>query len=94
MSDQHSSEDGNEEMVDEEDFGGLKELNKRLQAAINDDDGEEEGRKGWSGEEEDNEDREFDGADFGAIIDDIENNSEDEGFEDYKKGGYHTVHVG
>lgn len=45
MSDQHSSEDGNEEMVDEEDFGGLKELNKRLQAAINDDDGEEEGRK-------------------------------------------------
>ena len=28
------------------------------------------------------------------IIDDIENRSEDEGLEDYKKGGYHTVHVG
>lgn len=44
------------------------------------------------GEEED--DKDGDGADFHSIIDDIENNSEDEGLEDYKKGGYHTVHVG
>jgi len=28
------------------------------------------------------------------VVKDIENNSEDEGLEDYKKGGYHTVHVG
>ena len=28
------------------------------------------------------------------IIEDIDNKSEDEGLEDYKKGGYHTVHVG
>ncbi len=28
------------------------------------------------------------------LIEDIENKSEDEGLDDYKKGGYHTVHVG
>ena len=31
---------------------------------------------------------------FNKIIEDIDNSSEDEGIEDYKKGGYHTVHVG
>lgn len=94
MSDRASGDDGNEEMIDEEDFGGLQQLNRRLNEAINGDEGEEESSNESSGVEDDEEDREFDGADFGAIIEDIENNSEDEGFEDYKKGGYHTVHVG
>jgi len=33
-------------------------------------------------------------VDYFNVIDDIENSSEDEGLEDYKRGGYHTVHVG
>ena len=28
------------------------------------------------------------------LVNDIEGNSEDEGIDDYKKGGYHPVHVG
>lgn len=36
----------------------------------------------------------YDNERFFQLIDDIENKSEDEGLDDYKKGGYHTVYVG
>lgn len=45
-------------------------------------------------ENEEEQDDEYNELKYFEVIEDIDNNSEDEGFEDYKQGGYHTVHVG
>lgn len=44
MSDQHSAEGEHEEMMEEEDYEGMRQLHQRLQDAIDNEDGEEEGR--------------------------------------------------
>ncbi len=90
---------GEEEMsndagLQEDDFTRLREFHQHLENELDGDDDDDGSYLSDSHLDDDQEHPGQDGNEFAQLIADIENNSEDEGLEDYRRGGYHTVHVG